>query len=90
LAQGPDEKNGLAGLMSGLARRTMAPAAATSVNLTLLAESTRRVGTAWPADGSTGLSGARKAARKIRFRIDLETFDAALHNQLILFGSAAD
>jgi len=34
--------------MAGFATRTSGVAALTSVNLTLLAESSRRVGTAWP------------------------------------------
>jgi hypothetical protein len=40
LAQGPDEKCGRAGRTVGLVN-----------TITLLAESTRRVGTAWPAAG---------------------------------------
>ena len=51
LAQGPDEKCGRAGRVAGWFN-----------NLTLLAESTRRVGTAWPADGFKRQCGERKAA----------------------------
>ena len=49
--------------------------------ITLLAESTRRVGTAWPGAGCKAESDCCKAARKIR--------DAAAHNRLISFGSAS-
>jgi hypothetical protein len=65
LAQGPDEKCGRAGNVEGLGRRNVAPAAAVSVNSTLLAESTRRVGTAWPVDRSNGDCGIGKAWAKI-------------------------
>jgi hypothetical protein len=54
-AQGPDEKYGRAGRLKGRSTKT-----------TLLAESTRRVGTAWPNAVSKRDCGARKAARKIR------------------------
>src|SRR5881392_2438674 len=80
LAQGPDEKKGRAGWVTGFAARTGAPASAVSVNSTLLTESTRRVGTAWAGGASKPECGDRKAARKIRTRIV-----AALHNSLNLF-----
>src|SRR3954447_3858466 len=66
LAHGPEEKYGLAGRVVGFAGRTSAPASAVSVNSTLLAESTRRVGTAWPAAAHKPESGRSKAVRKIR------------------------
>ena len=65
LAQGPDEKCGRAGNVDGFGRRKVAPAAVVSVNSTLLAESTRRVGTAWPDAGSNGDCGIGKAKAKI-------------------------
>src|SRR5438270_1143456 len=46
-----------------------APAAVTSVNLTLLAESARCVGTPWPGAASKEDCGGGKAARKIRLRL---------------------
>jgi hypothetical protein len=65
LAQGPDEKCGRAGKVYGFGRRKVAPAVAVSVNSTLLPESTRRVGTAWPEAGSNGDCGIGKATAKI-------------------------
>ena len=59
-AHGPDEKYGRAGRLKGR-----------STNTTLLAESTRRVGTAWPNAGSKRDCGARKAARKIRSKSEI-------------------
>ena len=64
-AQGPDEKCGRAGNVAGFGRRNVAPAAVVSVNATLLPESTRRVGTAWPEAGSNGDCGIGKAKAKI-------------------------
>ena len=69
LAQGPDEKYGRFGFVAGLAGRNVAPAAAVSVNVSILAESARRVGTAWPAAVSREECGDGKAARKIRRRL---------------------
>src|SRR3954467_15751040 len=66
LAHGPDEKLGRCGFVRGLAGRTSAPAAVASVNVALLAESTRRVGTAWPVDGCKDRRASRKGPRKIR------------------------
>jgi len=54
LAQGPEEKYGRAGRTAG----------GVFVTITLLAESTRRVGTAWPAAGSSEEFRAAKPARK--------------------------
>ena len=54
LAHGPDEKFGRSGFIRGSAGRTSAPAAIASLNVTLLAESSRRVGTAWPGAGCSG------------------------------------
>jgi hypothetical protein len=58
LAQGPDEKFARFGFVWGFAPlsigRGSAMAAVVSVNVTLLAESTRRVGTAWPGAGCNG------------------------------------
>src|SRR5205085_4738988 len=70
LAHGPDEKYGLAGRIWGLAWDcARAPSTAwLVVKLTLLAESSRRVGTAWPGAGSKAESGVSKARRKIRVR----------------------
>jgi len=64
-AHGPDEKWGRAGNVFGFGRRNCAPSVAVSVNSTLLAESTRRVGTAWPDAGSNGDCGIGKAKAKI-------------------------
>jgi len=61
-AHGPDEKWGRAGNVVGFGRRNCAPAVAVSVNSTLLAESTRRVGTAWPVAGFSDECGLCKAA----------------------------
>ena len=47
--QGPEEKLGCAGIRAGR-----------SVKITLLAESARRVGTAWPADSLRGGCGIRE------------------------------
>src|SRR4249919_80924 len=69
LAQGPDEKYGLVGLMAGFARRNSALVSVSVVNVTLLAESSRRVGTAWPAAASKEECGGGKAERKIRVRL---------------------
>ena len=55
-----------AGRVGGFAARTRAPAAVVSVNITLLAESSRRVGTAWPGAGSNGWIAAA-ARRRERF-----------------------
>jgi hypothetical protein len=63
-AQGPDEKKGRSGFMVGFAAHNVAAGVAVSVNITLLAESTRRVGTAWPGAAFTGDCGARKASAK--------------------------
>ena len=52
LAQGPEEKCGRAGRTAG----------GVFVNITLLAESTRRVGTAWPAAGCSGNAANGKCA----------------------------
>ena len=62
-AQGPDEKYGRAGGV-GLAGAGCA-GGDVSLILTLLTESTRRVGTAWPEGGSKRMR-PRKTARKIR------------------------
>src|SRR5690606_12702525 len=50
-AQGPEEKNGRAGLRAG---------SGYSVIKTLLAESSRGVGTAWPAGRNRGVAGQVK------------------------------
>ena len=84
-AHGPDEKNGRLGLAMGLGARS-ACAATASVNVTLLAESSRRVGTAWPRAVSKGECGAGKAVLKDS-RCESQTIDAALHNSLNLLKS---
>src|SRR5690242_12967960 len=83
LAQGPDDNCGLAGRIWGLARRTTAPAVSASVMYTLLAESTRRVGTAWPVDGCKRHCRVDKAVRATTSESLWKTH-VALHNRLIL------
>jgi hypothetical protein len=86
-AQGPDEKNGRFGFVGGFAAaRNAAPATSVSVTITLLAESARRVGTAWPGAVSKEECGGGKAARKIR-RDSVTNARAALHNRLKLLES---
>jgi hypothetical protein len=86
LAQGPEEKYGRLGFVAGLAGRNVAPAAAVSVNVSLLAESARRVGTAWPAAVFREECGDGKAAQ--RFAADsIKCAVAALHNRLKLLES---
>ena len=80
-AQGPDEKCGRAGNVAGFGRRKVAPAAVVSVNSTLLAESTRRVGTAWPVDGCNGEYGLRKALEIIA-RCESATSDSLASSSL--------
>ena len=70
------------GSVVGFRHAQVAPAAAVSVNVTLLAESTRRVGTAWPGAGSKRASAAQGQVRGNR-----ENFAAALHNSLNLLVS---
>ena len=83
LAHGPDEKFGRSGLVRGSARRTSAPAAIASLNLTLLAESSRRVGTAWPGAGCNGWARVDNRRRE-RFALRLSNgWNAAPHNSLI-------
>src|SRR5215472_2365216 len=85
LAHGPDEKFGRLGFRGGFAGRTSAPAAITSVNVTLLPESSRRVGTAWPGAGCNGCFRVDNRCRE-RFAFRLSNgSNAALHNSLILF-----
>src|SRR5579864_1666033 len=70
LAHGPDEKFGRSGFVRGFAGRTSAPAAMASLNVTLLAESSRRVGTAWPGAGCSGCSDDDNRCReRIAFRL---------------------
>jgi hypothetical protein len=71
----------------GLGARS-ACAATASVNVTLLAESSRRVGTAWPGAVCKGECGAGKAAVKDS-RCESQTIDAALHNSLNLLESGS-
>jgi len=75
-------------LVVGRIGRVAAAASAVSVNVTLLAESTRRVGTAWPAAVSKEECGGGKAKRKIRVRLRNDP-NAALHNRLKLLESAS-
>ena len=84
-AHGPDEKWGLAGRICGIMRRAGAPTSTASVTQSLLPESSRRVGTAWPADGSNGGSERRKRPRKNRAPWPY----AAVHNTLISLRSSA-
>jgi len=86
LAHGPEEKWGLAGFVAGFAGRNSA-VVSVSVKVTLLAESSRRVGTAWPAAGSKEDCGRGKAQRKIRARLRNDPY-AAPHNRLKLLESA--
>jgi hypothetical protein len=89
LAQGPEEKCGLVGLVAGFARLNSAVVSVSVVvNVTLLAESSRRVGTAWPAAVSKDECGGGKAQRKIRVRLRNDP-NAALHNKLKLHESAS-
>ena len=75
-------------MVAGFAARNAAAAAvAMSVNVTLLAESARRVGTAWPAAVCREDCGAGKAARKIRAAE--ESVHGALHNRLKLLESVS-
>jgi hypothetical protein len=60
-----------------------------SVNVTLLPESSRRVGTAWPGAGCKAECGIRKAALEESGRCESQTIDAALHNSLNLLESRA-
>jgi hypothetical protein len=65
----------------------VAPAVAASVNVTLLPESSRRVGTAWPGAISKAESGGGKGIKERFAGESFHHLDAALHNRLKLFES---
>ena len=64
LGAGAGREIGSGGFGCGFAGARSAPAATASVNVTLLAESSRRVGTAWPVAGFKGECGARQGGAK--------------------------
>ena len=88
LGAGPDEKWGRLGLVWGFADAHVgAWRQSTSVNVTLLAESSRRVGTAWPGDRCNGCAGdGNRGVKDLRAN---DSTHAALHNRLNLLESSA-
>ena len=65
--QGPEEKEGLAGRVAGLVRCDAASVGGMVDKTTLLAESTRRVGTAWPARRCSDRGALGKPGGEQRF-----------------------